>query len=361
MATEQELFGIRSLNGKVEAFGQDSLRTRVFTSVVDKGRDLGAEDGTLEWDEKTFSRSLAPVVGHDSPFPERQLLQTINRRSAVAHIKESKIIPARKLYYERESGGLRPNATAVVEEELRDLTNRLAATVEYMASNTLQGSLVVNAANIPGTTIPFTITYTTNAYTAANSWATAGTGILSAEIPALKQDFEQFCGFVPTQVLIGSTIEGFIVGNTEVTTLSRNQLGDRFVTQSGVLNGPMLGGLAVGGLTWDVTEGGYTPDGGAFTRFLPTTDRGIVLPADSELGEVLGLAQGRGFIPQSNLVSDANATSQVAAMVRPASQMGFYTYATRVDNPAGVRIYAGWVGLPILLRPAAVQVLNLIP
>lgn len=359
MTTETELFGLRSLNGKIEAFGADAIRTRVATNKFALGRTLVAEDGTAEWDEVTFDRGLAPVVGHDSPFPLRQNLAVINRRSAVAHIKESKVIPARKLYYEREAGGLRPNAMAVIEQELADLTNRIAATREYMAWETLRGTLTVNATNIPGTTTPFTISYTTNAFASAADWDTAGTAILSSEIPALRQDFEQASGMVPAQVLCGSTVEGFLVANTEISSFLVNQLGPQILTTAGATMGPMLGGIRIGGLQWEIVEGGYDI-GAGFVRYLPTTDESITLPADNMLGDVLGVSEGRGFIPQSDIVTDAAASAQVANMVRPAPNLGFYSYATRVSDPAGVKLYAGWVGLPVLLRPIAVQVTNLV-
>ena len=90
MATEYDrLFGTRSLNGRVDAFAQDITRTRVFTSKFEQGRSLVAEDGTFEWDELTFSRSLAPVRGHMGPHPLRQDLARVNRRSSVAVVKEA--------------------------------------------------------------------------------------------------------------------------------------------------------------------------------------------------------------------------------------------------------------------------------
>lgn len=358
MATDYDrLFGLRSLNGKVEAFARDVIRTNICTSKFLAGRPLMAEDGTCEWDEIQLSRALAPVTGHAAQFPEGTEVTKINRRSAVAHIKRSKRINPYKIHYERAPGLLRPDAAMHVETEMRDAMNEIAATIEYMASKSLLGTLTVNTSNIPDSTQSFTLTYSPNTYTASNSWGTASTKILSAEIPALKQDFEQNCGIAPAQVITGSTVEGYIVGNTEITNFAQQQLGERFITQSGAQRGPMLGGLAVGGLSWTLTEGGYVPSGGAFTRYLSTTDEAIVLPADSELVDVLGYAEGRGMVPAQQY----GPASSAAQLIAPAPQTGWYAYAMLEGNGPFIKLCVGYVGLPIVMRPAAVCVANLVP
>lgn len=350
----QQLLGLRSLNGRVEAFGEDVTRTKAFTNKFAMGRKLVSLDGSFEWDEVTHSRSLAPVVGRDSPFPLRQELSVTPRRSSVADIKESKVISAERLYENREAGTLRPNAKAVIEMELRDLVNRIGATYEYMCAHTAQGTLTVSAANIPGTSMPFTVTYSPNTFTAAASWATAGTGILSSEVPALKTDYEQTCGLAPAQAIIGSTVEGYFLGNTQVTEYLHRAVGEKILTTAGKLRGPMFDGLAIGGLTWELTEGGYVPDGGSFTRYLAEVDRGILLPSNAELDQVLGMAEAHGYVPAQAM----GPAESAADLVRPAPQAGWYAYATLAgpDHPTGVRIYVGYRGLPVLLRPAAVSV-----
>lgn len=351
------LFGLRSLNGRVEAFGDNVLRTRVFQNKFAMGRDLMTEDGNVEWDELTFSRGLAPVTGRRGRFVNKAELSYVNRRSAVADIKQSVDLNPDRLFFQRQVGSLRPGAEAYVEEEIRDLTNRISNTIEYFAAESLRGTLTVNSANIPDTRNPFTITYSPNTYTANNSWATAGTGILSAEVPALKIDFEQNCGFTPAQAICGSTVEGYFTGNTECTTFLQYTLGERVLTTAGTTNGPLFGGVAIGGLSWTITEGGYVPEGGSFTRYLPTTDEAIVLPADSELRDVLGMAQGRGLVPQQLL----GPASAAAGLVTPAPSPGWYSYATLEKDVPTIRLHVGWCGLPIVMRPAAVQVANLVP
>jgi hypothetical protein len=358
MATDYDrLMGVQSLNGKVEAFGRDVTRTTVFTRKFRSGRQLATEDGQTMWDEVQYSRGLAPVVGHMGRFPEGGPLTKLVRRSAVAHIKRAKRLDPTRMFYERETGTLRPNAQAYVEGEMRDAVNEITATYEYMAAESMRGTLTVNSTNVPGSTQTFTISYTPNTYTATSSWANPGTLILSSEVPLLKQDIEQTSGLAPAQVIGGATVNGFVVGNTQVTNFAQQQLGEKFITQGAVREGPMLGGLMVGGLSWQITEGGYIPEGGSFTRFLPTTDEAIVLPADSELVDVLGYAEGRGLVPRQQY----GPASSAAELIAPAAQVGFYAYATLEGNGPFVLLHIGYVGLPVVLRPQAVCNANLIP
>ena len=99
MATDyQRLFGLRSLNARVEAFGEDVTKGRLFTGKFRQGRPLVAEDGTCEWDEVTFSRGLAPVVGAKGRFPRKAELDKTVRRSAVADVKLSVELDPHQLY-----------------------------------------------------------------------------------------------------------------------------------------------------------------------------------------------------------------------------------------------------------------------
>lgn len=354
MATDyQRLFGVRSLNGKVEAFGMDAARNYAATRRFQAGRKLMAEDGTCEWDEIQFSRGLAPVTGLKGRHVEKAELTKLVRRSAVMAIKRSVRLDPTRIHSERAPGELRPNARAYVEQELRDLVNEIAATIEYAAMESLRGTLTVNSTNIPGSTQAFAIAYSPNTYAASNSWALASTGILSSELPALKVDIEQLSGLIPRDCLCGSTVEGYMVGNSEVTNLARQALGERFVTQSGNMRGPMLGGLEIGGLQWEITEGGYIPEGGSFTRYMPDTDEVIVLPEDKQ--DVLGLALGRGMVPQQ-VYGPAAAAAELCV---PAGE-GWYSYAALDPDGPFIKLYAGWVGLPIVMRPQGVCVADVV-
>lgn len=356
MATDyQRLFGVQSLNGKVEAFGKDSTKNFAFTRKFQQGRPLEAEDGTLQWDEIRFSRGLAPVTGIKGRHPEKAEMTKVVRRSAVAAIKRSVRLDPHRIHNERAPGELRPNARSYVENEMRDLVNEIASTIEYMAAESARGTLTVNSSNIPGSTQAFTISYSPNTFAPSASWATASTKILSVDIPALKVDIEQLSGLIPAQAIIGTTVEGYVVANTEVQGFAQPLLGQRFIEKSGNLRGPMLGGLELGGLRWEITEGGYIPEGGSFTRYLPDTDEAIVLPDDADLRDVLGWAQGRGMVPRQQY----GPASDAAELCAPAG-MGWYSYAALDPDGPFIKLYVGYIGLPIVMRPQGVCVADLV-
>jgi hypothetical protein len=190
------------------------------------------------------------------------------------------------------------------------------------------------------------------------SWLTASTGILSSEIPAVVDDYRQTAGLDPAQVIIGRETAGGIYKNSEVVNLLQNPAGAALAATGAAMQGPAFGGFNLGGLFWRVSIGGYVPQGGSFTKYMPATDDFFVLPADSELPNVLGLALGTGFVPGE---ADVGPAGRAADLCMPASTRGFYSYATRSINPAGVELFVGWVGLPIVLFPSGVLVGDAVP
>jgi len=355
----QRIFGVRTLSGIVETFAKEQEFQSLFQQKFMMGRMLEPEGDTAEWDELRMHRHLAPVVGRDSPFPILEHATKFNRASSMAHIKLSKVIPMGKLYSERAPGELRANAAAVVDAEARDMVKAISATVEYMCAQTLNGTLTVNATNIPGSSQAFTIAYTPNTYTASASWHTSTTGLLSSEIPALVDDYRAAAGMNPYEVIVSREIAGSAYKNEETVALISGAPPAVAMAASGAANqGPAWGGFNLGGLQWTVSIGGYVPQGGAFTKFHAGEDVAIVLPGPGDLRDVLGMALGRGFVPGAN---DVGAIGDAASLGQPAPTRGFYSYATRTVNPVGVELFVGWVGLPLLLFPAGVCVADVTP
>lgn len=346
------MFGLPALSGKVEIFGNDVTRTRVVQSkFFQHGRMLATRDGNVKWDEVTKSRGLAPVAGYKGRHRNKAEMGRVERTASVAVIKRSVELDASRMFFERATGELDPNAEAYVEEEMSDLVTEVGNTIEYFGSETLRGTLTVNSTNIPDSTQSFTLTFSPNTFTNSAGWATAGTGILSSEIPAAKIDYEQTCGLSPQQALITNAVEGYMYANTEVTGFVGDVLGQRFIEGAGTLRGPAFSGLRVGGLDWEIYEGGYVPDGGSFTRYLPTVDEAIFLPENAQLGGVLGYALGQGLVPQQEL----GPASAAARLIQPAAP-GWYSYSKLVGDGPTVKLYVGWVGLLVPIRPDAIMV-----
>lgn len=354
MASDYErLFGLPSLAGKVEAFRTSVLRPTVWLEKFERfGRQISSLDGTVKWDELVFSQGMAPVAGRQGRHKRKDPLTKIARSSACASIKRSVVLDSNRLFFERETGMLQPNAEAYVEQEMHDLMGEILTTLTYMSAESLRGTLTVNSTNIPGSEQSFAIAYSPNTYTKSAAWSTAGTGILSAEVPALKISHRQSCGMEAAQAIAGNAFEGYFGANTEITNFAANPLGQRMIEASGQMEGAAA--LRVGNLDWHLTEGGYIPEGGSFTRYLPTVDQAIVLPADAELGNVLAMAKGRGLVPAQGI----GPASAAASLVRPAAAEGFYAYAALVPGMPAVELFVGYEGMPIVLRPAAVTVVD---
>jgi hypothetical protein len=247
----------------------------------------------------------------------------------------------------------------VVDTVLRDLVKAIRKTIEYACARSLAGSLVVSPATIPGSQVTFTVTYAVNTYTAAASWATAGTGILSSELPALKRDHLQTSGMLGRQVIADGTVIGHIYANTQVQAFLQNMLGERFAGAGVVMQGAAFDSFALGDLAWASNEAGYVPQGGSYTKYMPATDNLFLLPADGELRDVLGMALGRGFVPA--IGPEVSSAEAAGAQWMPAPSRGYYSYAVRSMNPPGVQVFTGWVGLPLVMFPAGVTLADVIP
>lgn len=356
----QQLFGVQNLSGLVTAYGKEEALDSMFQALFQRGEDMGSDStDEVAWDEVQLARHLAPVRGENGTWPSSQNTVKIHRKSTMAHVKDSTFILGSKLFKEREPGMLTPNAQAVVAFELRSLVKKVRKTIEYMAVNSLNGTLTVNSTNIPNTTQAFTVTYSPNTFTAGTSWKTASTGLLSVELGALKRDFLQTAGMVPRTLICDGTITDAVYANTEVQAFLQNSLGEKFARSGNPLQGAAFDGFELGGLLWLANEAGYVPEGGSFTKYIPATDDAFLLPGDEDIPEVLGMATGRGLVPAQQL----GAAAQGADLIALAPSRGFYAYAERSahPNPPGIFLNVGWVGLPIVKFPSGVCVVDAVP
>jgi hypothetical protein len=121
------------------------------------------------------------------------------------------------------------------------------------------------------------------------------------------------------------------------------------------LEGRNLQWAGLGGLDWRFTDGTYKPEGGAVSRYFPA-DTVVVLPDEARLGGVLGWAEGRVHVPANAVFGSAESGTTLVRELR-----GYYSYAEVRTDPMGVRIYAGWYGLPLVLNPNAVLVYRVAP
>lgn len=344
MPASDPIFGVDSLSEAITTFAAEPDSSAI-TGLFSAGRKIVCEGDSVSWDEIEMHRHLAPVTGGDSPSLHQGQATRRVRSSALAHIKVSKLIPGGKLFRERGPGSIRPDAEQVLAYELKDLQKMIGSTVEYMAAQSLLGTLTVNSANIPGSSVAFTLSWSPNTYSASNPWSTVGTKIASAEIPALMKDYRAASGMIPRIAITEPDVTGYIMANTECQQLLQNALGSAWLQRSAFDDrfGP---GLQVGGLDFRTSDGVYVPEGGSPQRFF-TSDRLALLPGEKDLPGVLGMALGTGVVPDGD-------------GLRLAPSPGYYAYTVPMKDPAGIKLVAGWCGLPLLLFPSAVCVATVV-
>lgn len=355
----QQLFGVRNLSGLVEAFGKEEQLDSMFQALFMRGGTETSESDEADWDEVQLARHLAPARGAQGDWPSSQGTVTINRKSECMHVKDSTFILGAKLFKERAAGELTANAEAKVRRELRNLVKKIRKTIEYASAHSLNGSLVVNTTNVPGSSQAFTVTYGVNTYAASADWKTASTAVVSSELPAAKRDFVQTSGLQPARIICDGTITAALAANTEAQALMSDATKDAMLRASSEFQGAQFENLRLGGLQWLANEAGYVPEGGSFTKYIPATDDAFMLPGDEDLPDVLAMHLGRGIVPGS-LSGPAEAG---ADLVMPAPTYGFYAYAERSVHPKapGIHLNVGWVGLPVVQFPSGVCVLDVTP
>ncbi|MGE4142816.1 MAG: major capsid protein [Planctomycetota bacterium] len=354
MTTIADLLGVDTLTGLVRTFAQQA-EERTCTPFFEQNAARILPAGTsASWDEVTFSRHLAPVAGLDSPHTRAQRLKPKKRSSTMAVIKAYKDLPSSDLFLNRAPGQDVADAAAVLNNELEDLANLIANTREYLACGALLGRIEVNERTVPGSELEFTVDFQNRTLDAGASWADEATKIRSKELLALKRAYKDGAGMRAAIAITDPNVEGYLTQNKEVQTFARDALGVT-ILRNAELTGENLQWAGLGGLDWRFTDGTYQPEGGAVTRYF-TPDRVVVLPAPARLRGVLGWAEGKVQVPAGPVFAGATGATSLVRELR-----GFYAYAKLRDDPVGIRIYAGWHGLPVVLNPRAILVYRTVP
>jgi hypothetical protein len=347
--TLESTFGVRTLTRAIQTFAQEPSQ-KFFTNLFRAGSQLTVEGRTFEWDEVALPRNAAPIVGEDSPFPKVPVTDKTVRQSPLVHVKLSVDIPASRLFLEREPGALRPNARKILANELAALQKRIAVTLEYLSVSALLGS--INTTEIEGSEAQVTLSQETTALAESAPWSNPATKILSDEIPKIVERYVSAAGRLPGLAVLNDQAERSLLKNQEIKEWAQHQYGAS-VLFSNSASEKVLEGLGLGGLDWRKAIGVYKDKTGAITRFL-SSSKVIVLPPANELDGVVALAEGYGFVPRSLWGDEAG-----AGLVERAPSPGYYAYSEASANPVGIRLYAGWVGLPVLLWPTGVLILSI--
>jgi hypothetical protein len=348
------LLSVDTLTGLIKTFaeqGDNRSCTALFARV---GRPLIPLGDSASWDELEFSRHLAPVTGEDSPHSRARLLKTRKRSSTMAYVKAYKDLPASHLFLNRAPGSDMSDAQAILATELQDLANLIANTKEFLATGALLGLIDVNPATVPGSEVSFTVDFKNAKLAALASWADKATKIRSEEMLRVKQAFRDQSGLMAEIGITEPSVEGMLVKNDELREFAKEPLGIAVIRNLN-LQGTNPQWDVLAGLSLRFTDGTYKPEGGPVTRYFPA-GKLLVLPGEERLNQVLGWAEGKVYVPAGPVYGDvARATSMIREL------RGSYAYAEVRTDPMGIRIYAGWHGLPVVLNPNAVLVYDVAP
>ena len=337
--TIEDLLGIRPLTTLIQTFDEtDNPTNKFFTSIFEKGEQARPPGDGFRWDELVYPRGLAPIVGPDSPHPRAARTDLKVRSSPMACIKLHTDISARRLYKQRAPGKDTADAQAVIRYELKNLRQRIAKSIEKMCARTLLGKLVVNAKEFEGSEVEFTVDHAVNTWNRKTAWTDPTAQIVEEELPNLTDQYARDSGLLPITALINVEVEKDLRKNEDLKKFCANNAIAPYVIQSKTVTTDLLSALGLGGLRWQKSLGYYSDSAGGLTRFL-SENKVIVLPDDSELPNVLGLALGTSWVPRDLWGTEG----QLGWVETPA---GYSAYSETIKSPAGIRLYAEWTGLP---------------
>lgn len=349
-----DLLSIDTLTDLVTRFVDQAENRGATALFTQHARPLTPLGESVSWDQVDFSRSLAPVTGPESPHTRARRLGTRKQSVSMAMVKVYKDLPASHLFLSRAPGTSVQDAERILAAELEDLANLIANTKEYLAIGALKGEIVVNSQTVPGSDVAFDLRTEVAEGKALASWKDPTTKLRSSELIALKRGYKDACGLRAELAITDPGVEGLLVANDEVREFAKEPLGVAILRNMN-LTGVNPQWDALGGLGWRFTDGVYKPEGGPLTRYFPE-DTLLVLPGEARLPQVLGWAEGKVHVPAGPVFGGAQGATGLIRELR-----GTYAYAEVRTDPVGVRVYAGWFGMPVILNPSAVLKFKVTP
>ena len=349
----EDLLSVDTLTGLVRTFSNQAENRACSALFASQAKPIKPAGTSAKWEEVEFSRHFAPVTGVESPHPQARRLGVKERASPMAMIKAYKDLPSSHLFLRRAPGQDTSEAEAILADELQDLVTLIENTKEYLACSTLLGRLRVNTDTVPGAEVDFELDWEVPEL-ASIDWSKEAAKLRSQEFAKIKKRFKDQSGRRAGSIVLSSDVEGWLVANKEIKDFAKEVLGLQ-ILQGGGAPGSNQHWNGLGALSWHFTDGTYKPEGKAVQQYWPV-EQAVVLPQPAALRKVIGWAEGRVFVPGGSVFAPPE---QATGLIREAR--GYYAYAKLRDDPTGIRIYAGWYGLPVILNPLALLRLQIKP
>lgn len=333
---------------------QNILKTEVMTGLVQKfppqglmGLSMAPRLATSKitaqmarWDVMRSSRHLPEYNQPGAPAKREDKLIFDTYVAELAYHRFKKALDAQTLYFLRNAGD-QYNVQAGeqrVRQELEDLNRLLDYKTEYMIWQMFTGTLAATQADVK-----FSVDYgiaVGHKPTTGTSWASLTTADPVSDIQAWKKLISRDSGEMPTDAYCNETVMNYMVNNTKVRELLRNQYGRQLV-ETGNIN-RMLG------LNVHVYDNGYTPKGGSFTPFIGE-DKFIIIakgnpdPEGQVTNRLWDLLEGPSL--------------DMGANGRP----GKFSKSWMAEDPSVEHILVEHYALPVLFKPEAVIYADVVP
>lgn len=350
-----ELFSPITIARALEKFGNFADKNTALQQKFDPAADWVRQGESIQWDEHSYSRTLAPASTRQGKAPESTPMSRTRRSATLADFKLEEFIPASSIVDERAFGEgptVREGAERHVGRVLRNLQTRIALSIEKACAQAFTGTLAINSTAFPGSKVEFAdLTYAVSTFDAGAAWATSSTKILSgaAELPKAKDDFRKACGDEIGEIWYNQSVNNELIANTEIQAwLQQTQAGVSVFRRSFAESG----GMADVGV-WREYNGHHILANGDKVPFIADS-RFIAFPMDASLPGLF-MARGYGIVPGSGLAMAPSAEAAASICPVRAPSPGWYGYAYQSPNPLGVHVVVGWSGLPIIQFPQAIM------
>lgn len=358
-----ELMHPDSMSAMVNRYA-DQSENRDYIAIYEEGEQIDANvDGSFKWDELRYSRDLAPIGYQDTPSTSGKKLIATPKVGNVFVTQEHVDLPMRFLEGWRNPGSPVANAPEVINNHLRNLTNKVMATENHWAAQSmLAASGSVDLSAFPNSDVPSgTLTYPVQTINALASWATASTAIRSSELNAMKKAYFQNAGFKARRVLASSKADDYLTGNDEISAfMNGGPEAGRILRRSFEEARTQEDAVArFGGLLWAFVENYHALDSAQDTEVdtSPDDDVFALLPGPERSNEAFAIARGVNYVPTGMVAGQVlGAPGNLISAVR-----GRGAYVELTTAPVGIRLYVFSSLCLVQKMPNAVGRFNMTP
>jgi hypothetical protein len=269
---------VRNIRTDINSFRGAQL----LTGGVDMKTELGL---TIEYDVTYDDTGMTPPTALNDPSPIHQAPIVKHMNFTNQEWREKAIIDREKIAKLRAPGNSLEQmwAEQYMIDMMIGLNLRLETRMEWMRWVSLSGSLVIPATkNKPSITIDYAVP-NANKPTAATLWSNTATADPLADIDAWKLLFRG-SGSRPVGILVNQKVDNYLKQNAKIRDLLRNVYGRDVIAADSLAS---IIKQQLGGLTYEVYDGGYIDDSGNFQPFIP--DNVCIIVGQAMTGTMMDL------------------------------------------------------------------------